>query len=203
MREERMEMASKFDFKAFVLQQWRRDAERVRQYVDALAGDLTEAELNWQAHPGHHSIWHHIWHMFLVYDHYVAGALGVRPVWEEGDWRSRIDLSPMAQAFAQTGLANEFVPRFTICKVPDSLVDELKAPPLKQYLAYVDDMFAQCTVALERASESQLAREIMVNGKPMSVLQRVTDFAHFYRHIGMMEDLRGLIRGAGKGSATS
>jgi len=185
--------------KAYVLQQWQTDVERVRQYVDALAQDLTEAELNWQAGPGLHSMWHHIWHMFLVFDHYFAGAFGIRPAWEEGNWRSRIDLASMAKAFTQEGLANEFIPRFTICRVPDSLVDELRAVPLKQYLAYVDDMFARCTVLLERASERDLAREITVSGKP----RRATDFAHLYRHIGMMEDLRGLIRGAGKGSATS
>ena len=194
-----MDSARELQLKSYVLQQWQRDVERVRQYVDTLAGDLTEAELNWQAGPGLHSMWHHIWHMFLVLDHYFTGAFGIRSVWEEGRWRSRIDLASMEKAFAFSGLANEFIPRFTICRVPDSLVDELRAVPLKQYLAYVDDMFARCTVLLERASERDLAREITVSGKP----RRATDFAHMYRHIGMMEDLRGLIRGAGKGSATS
>jgi hypothetical protein len=197
-----MEPSPKFDFKAHVIQQWRRETQRVRQYVDALVGDLTEAELNWQAHPGFHSMWHHVWHMFLVFDHYFAGAFGIRPAWEEGNWRSRIDLATMAKAFTQAGLANEFVPRFTICDVPDSLVDDLKAPPLKQYLAYVDDMLARCTRVLEQASESELARVITVNGTPMPAVERATDFVHAYRHIGMMEDLRGLIRGPGKGSAT-
>lgn len=198
-----MGSSGEFQLKAYVLQQWQRDAERVRQYVDTLAGDLTEAELNWQAGPGLHSMWHHIWHMFLVLDHYFTGAFGIPSVWEGGKWSTRIDLASMAKAFTYPGLANEFIPRFTICKVPDSLVDELRAPPLKQYLAYVDDMFARCTAVLERASEPELAREIRVNGKPMTAVQRATDFAHPYRHIGMMEDLRGLIRGAGKGSASS
>lgn len=197
-----MEPSPKFDFKAYVVQQWRREIQRVRQYVDALVGDLTEAELNWQARPGLHSMWHHVWHMFLVFDHYFAGAFGIRPVWEEGDWRSRIDLVSMAKAFAQEGLANEFIPRFTICDVPDSLVDDLKAPPLKQYLAYVDDMLAKCGLALERASESEFARVITARGKLVAAVECATDFAHAYRHIGMMEDLRGLIRGPGKGSAT-
>ena len=190
------------DFKAYLLRQWNRDVERVRRYVNVLVGDLTEAELNWQAHPGFHSMWHHIWHMFLCHDYYFAGAFGIRPVWEEGNWRSRLDLASMANAFTYTGLANEFIPRFSICDVPDSLVDDLKAPPLNQYLAYVDDMLAKSTAVLERASPGELSREITMGGKVMTAAQRATDFAHVYRHVGMMEDLRGLIRGPGRGSAS-
>ncbi len=197
-----MEPSPKLEFKAYVVQQWRGEAQRVRQLVDALVGDLTAAELNWQAGPGLHSMWHHVWHMFLVLDHYFAGAFGIRPVWEEGGWRSRIHLGSMAKAFIQAGLANEFVPRFTICDVPDSLVDDLKAPPLEQYLAYADDMLAKSGLVLERASENDLARVITARGKPVAAVECATDFAHAYRHIGMMEDLRGLIRGPGKGSAT-
>jgi len=197
-----MEPSLKLDLKTYVVQQWRRDAQRVRQHVDALVGDLTAAELNWQAGPGLHSMWHHVWHMFLVLDHYFAGAFGTRPVWEEGNWRSRIHLGSMTKAFTQAGLANEFVPRFSICDVPDSLVDDLKAPPLEQYLAYADDMLAKSSLVLERASEEELARVITARGKLVTAVECATDFCHPYRHIGMMEDLRGLIRGPGKGSAT-
>ena len=197
-----MEPSLGLDLKAYVVQQWRRETQRVRQHVDALVGDLTAAELNWQAGPGLHSMWHHVWHMFLVLDHYFAGSFGIRPVWEEGGWRSRIGLASMARVFTQAGLANEFVPRFSICDVPDSLVDDLKALPLKQYLAYADDMLAKSSQVLERASENDLARVITARGKPVTVVECATDFAHAYRHIGMMEDLRGLIRGPGKGSAT-
>lgn len=147
-------------------------------------------------------MWHHVWHMFLCHDYYFAGAFGILSVWEEGKRSAWIDLASMAKAFTYPGLANEFIPRFTIFDVPDSLVDELKALPLKQYLAYVDDMFERCTAVLERASERDFAREIVMGGKPMTAVQRATDFSHIYRHIGMMEDLGGLIRGPGKGSAT-
>ncbi|MSQ07027.1 MAG: hypothetical protein EXR54_08195 [Dehalococcoidia bacterium] len=54
-----------FGFKDHVLYVWQFESQQVRRYVDLLAGDLSEEELNWQARPGHHSMWHHIWHMFL------------------------------------------------------------------------------------------------------------------------------------------
>jgi hypothetical protein len=49
------------DFKEFLIKQYRWDAGMVRHMLGVLTGDLSEGELNWQAQPGHHSIWHHVW----------------------------------------------------------------------------------------------------------------------------------------------
>ena len=108
----------------------------------------------------------------------------------------------MAAAFKQTGLANEFIPRFTICGVPDSLVDELRAPSIGQFLAYVDAMLERCAAVLEQTSEGEFSREIISGGRPRTVAQRAAGLSHVYRHVGMMENLRGLIRGPGQGTAS-
>ena len=108
----------------------------------------------------------------------------------------------MAKVFDHSGLAHEYIPRFTICGVPDSLVDELKALPLDKYLAYADAILSRNTAVLEGASEAEPCREVSFGGRMVPLAQRATGFAHVYRHIGMMEDVRGSIRGPGKGSVT-
>jgi len=191
------------DFKELLLRRYRWDAGTARHMLGVLTGDLSEAELNWQASLGHHSIWHHVWHMFLSNDYYFAGALGVPAVWDEENWRERIDLVPMARAFDYPGNALDgMVPRFVIADVPDSLVDELTAPPLEQYLAYVDDFLARSTARLEAATEEQLSKHVPLYGQRPRAYDVATSFSHVYRHIGMMEDLRGLIRGPGTGTAS-
>jgi uncharacterized damage-inducible protein DinB len=188
----------------FLVRQYRTNAAMTRRMLDAVTSDLTEDELNWQAHPGHHSIWHNVWHMFLSNDYYFAYAMGTRPVWDEGGWQDKIDLTSMARAFDYPGKAADGpVPRFVIADVPDTLVDELKAPSLAAYLEYVDDMLARTSEVLASASEEQLKRRIdfYQSGQiPAHVL--ATGFSHCDRHIGMIEDIRGLIRGPGQGTAT-
>jgi len=187
----------------FLVTQYRWEAGTARHMTDVLTSDLREDELNWQAGPGHHSIWHNLWHMFLSNDYYSAAALGVPAVWDGGNWRERIDLAPMARAFEFAGNAEDGpVPRFVIANVPDSLVDELKAPPLEQYLAYVDDLIARTTEKIESATEEQLQRRVSWYGRRQPAYVPLTSFGHVYRHIGMMEDLRGLIRGPGEGTAS-
>jgi hypothetical protein len=94
------------------------------------------------------------------------------------------------------------VPRFVIADVPDSLVDELKAAPLASYLAYVDDMNAKTTATLEDAPPERLLERVEWYGRRAPAYYVATDFGHVFRHIGMMEDLRGLIRGPGAGTAS-
>lgn len=192
------------DLRVFLVRQYRYNAASTRHMLDAVTSDLTEDELNWQARPGHHSIWHHVWHMFLSNDYYFADAMGSRPVWEEGNWQQRIDLTPMARAFDYPGnAAGGPVPRFVIADVPDSLVDELQAPPLDAYLAYVDDMLARTTETLSNATEEQLKRRVQNYDLPAVPAHVVaTGFSHCSRHIGMIEDIRGLIRGPGQGTAS-
>jgi hypothetical protein len=191
------------DFKPFLITRYRWDAGVSRYMVDKLIGDLTEDELNWQPSPGHHSIWHNLWHMYLSNDYYFAAAMDVQPAWEAGDWRNSIDCSAMARAFAQSGTAEDGpAPRFVIADVPDSLVDELKAVPVASYLAYVDELIARTTEILENATEEQLQRRVEWYGRRGPAYARAADFTHVYRHIGMMEDLRGLIRGPGSGTAS-
>ena len=193
------------ELRTLLVRQYRYNAALHRHMLDAVTSDLTPDELNWQARAGHHSIWHHVWHMFLSNDYYFANAMGTRPVWEEGDWRERIDLAPMARAFDYPGnAAGGPVPRFVIADVPDDLVDELKALPLKDYLAYVDDLIARTTEVLENATEEQLKRRVQnydhIPPVPAHVV--ATGFSHVARHIGMIEDIRGLIRGPGQGTAS-
>jgi hypothetical protein len=172
--------------------------------IGQLTDDLSEDELNWQARPGHHSIWHHIWHMFLSNDFYSADALKMTPIWEEGNWRDRLNVRNMARAFDYSGNALDgAVPRFVIADVPDDLVDELKAIPLASYLEYVDDLLAKTTERVQAASEEQLlARIPWYFGRTRPAYEQIVGFAHCYRHIGMMEDIRGLIRGPGQGTAS-
>jgi len=191
------------DLRDFLTTQYRWDAGTARHMTNVLTSDLTEDELNWQAGPGHHSIWHNLWHMFLSNDYYSAAALGEPAVWDEGNWRERIDLTAMARAFEFPGNAEDGpVPRFVIADVPDSLVDELKSPPLDQYLAYVDELIAATTRKIESAMEEQLRRRVTWYERRQPAYVPLTSFAHVYRHIGMMEDLRGLIRGPGAGTAS-
>jgi hypothetical protein len=197
-----MPAAPTFDFKAYVLQQWDYSARQTRQYVESLTSDLTDDELNWQSAPGIHSIWHHVWHAFLSVDYLFAHAFGIPPHWEEGSWQSRIDLSSMKRAFDHSDLAYGYCPRFVICDVPDSLVDELRAPHLPEFLAYVDQILARCGRVLHEASDEDLFAEFLAYGR-MSPRVSAARFNHVYRHIGMMESVRGLIRGPGQGSATS
>lgn len=188
----------------FLTRQYRYNAGMTRHMLDAVTKDLTEDELNWQAQPGHHSIWHHVWHMFLSNDYYFADAMQTAPVWEAGNWRERIDLTSMARVFDYPGNAEDGpVPRFVIADVPDSLVDELKAPSLPAYLEYVDDMLAKTADVLSNATEEQLKRRVdfyEFGQLPAHVM--ATGFAHSSRHIGMIEDVRGLIRGPGQGTAS-
>ena len=195
------------DFQDLLINQYRWDAATARQMVGVLTDDLSEDELNWQARPGHHSIWHHIWHMFLSNDYYSAAAWGLPAVWDEGNWRDRIDLTSMARVFDYPGKGigngeESVVPRFAIFDVPDSLVDELKAPPLDQYMAYVDDLIATTTRRLVGASEEQLLRKVPWYGQQKPAFSQIVPFGHVSRHIGMMEDVRGLIRGPGAGTAS-
>jgi hypothetical protein len=191
------------DFKEFLVTQYRWDAGTARHMTNVLTSDLSEDELNWQPRPEHHSIWHNLWHMFLSNDFYGAAALDMPAVWDEGNWRERIDLAPMARAFEFPGNANDGpVPRFVIADVPDSLVDELKAVPLASYLAYVDELIATTTARLEAATEEQLLRRVTWYERRQPAYVPLTRFSHVYRHIGMIEDLRGLLRGPGAGTAS-
>jgi hypothetical protein len=193
------------DLRTFLVRQYRYNAAFHRHMLDQVTGDLTPDELNWQARPGHHSIWHNVWHVFLSNDYYFADAMQVPAVWDAGNWRERIDLTPMARAFDYPGnAAGGPVPRFVIADVPDELVDELKAPSLAAYLEYVDAMLARTTEVLEGASEEQLKRRVqnydIVPPAPAHVV--ATGFSHVARHIGMIEDIRGLMRGPGQGTAS-
>jgi hypothetical protein len=195
------------DGKRLLINQFRWGAALARHMVDQVTGDLSDDELNWQAQPGHHSIWHNIWHMYLSNDYYAAAALDLPAVWEEGDWRNKIDLTNMSRVFdyPDRGVGNGFesvVPRFVIFDVPDSLVDELKAVPLDQYLAYVDDLTEKTTQRLVSASEEQLTKKVESYGRMTPAHTQITGFGHVSRHIGMMEDIRGLLRGPGSGSAS-
>jgi hypothetical protein len=192
------------DLGAFIVRQYRYNAALHRHMLDQVTADLTPEELDWQARPGHHSIWHNVWHMFLSNDYYFADAMQVPAVWDAGNWAQRIDLAPMARVFDYPGnAAGGPCPRFVIADVPDDLVDELKAPPLHQYLAYVDDLLARTTEVLEGATEEQLKRRIQnYDLPPVPAHAVVTGFSHVARHIGMIEDIRGLMRGPGKGTAS-
>jgi hypothetical protein len=192
------------DLKTFLLRQYRHNAGLTRHMIGVLSDDLSQDQLNWQARPGHHSIWHHIWHMFLSNDYYFADAMQTPPVWEAHNWAQRIDLTPMARVFDFPGnAAGGPCPRFVIADVPDSLVDELRAPALASYLEYVDDFLATSTETLETATEDQLKRKVQNYGLPPSPAHAVaTGFHHCARHIGMIEDVRGLMLGPGKGTAS-
>ena len=185
-----------FGFKEHVLWQWDHESALVRRFVNRVTGDLTDGELNWQSVPGVHSIWHQVWHMFLSLDHYFSHAFAIKSCWDDGGWASRMDLSGMQQAFDYPGLVYDYLPRFTICEVPDTLVDELRAPPLADFLKYVDGMLARCRSVLEKASEEDLCTEFFAYGR-MAPRVTAARFEHVYRHLGMMEFTRGLIRGPG------
>ncbi len=81
-------------------------------------------------------------------------------------------------------------------------MDEVKAVPLASYLEYVDDLIDRTTRKIASATEEQLQRRVSWYGRRQPAYVPLTSFAHVYRHIGMMEDLRGLIRGPGAGTAT-
>jgi hypothetical protein len=188
------------DFKELLVKQYRSDSLMVRYMVQKLTGDLTEDELNWQANPGHHSVWHNVWHMFLSNDYYAASGLQQPPVWEE--WQGRLDLSNMARAFDFPGNAEDGpCPRFVIADVPDDLVDELKAISLPSFLEYVDDLHEKTLQRISETPEQRLLEKEKRYGIRWPVYGSVT-FSHAYRHIGMIEDLRGLIRGPGEGTAS-
>jgi hypothetical protein len=190
------------DFHELLRRQYRRDSLMVRHMIGVLTDDLTEDELNWQANPGHHSIWHHIWHMFLSNDYYAADALQLPSVWDEGKWADRLDLAPMSRAFDYPGNAEDGpCPRFVIADVPDDLVDELKAIPLPAFLSYVDDLHEKTAERLANASPDRLLERVERYGYQWPVYGGLS-FSHAYRHIGMIEDLRGLIRGPGQGTAS-
>jgi hypothetical protein len=195
------------DVKQLLINQYRWGAAMSRQMVDVLTADLSQDELNWQARPGHHSIWHNLWHMYLSNDYYAAAALDMPAIWDEGGWRDRIDLANMARAFdfPERGTGNgeeSVVPRFVIFDVPDTLVDELKAAPLAQYLAYVDDLHEKTTQRLTALSEERLLKKVPWYGRSVPAFSQIVGFGHVSRHIGMMEDVRGLLRGPGHGTAS-
>jgi len=190
------------DFHQLLRRQYRWDSGMTRFMIGKLTNDLTEDELNWQANPGHHSIWHNIWHMFLSNDYYSADALQLPSVWDEGKWAERLDLSNMSKAFQYPGNAQDGpCPRFVIADVPDDLVDSLTAIPLPSFLEYVDELRVKTLDRLKAASPDRLLEDVERYGYRFPVYGGVS-FAHAYRHIGMIEDLRGLIRGPGKGTAS-
>jgi hypothetical protein len=85
--------------------------------------------------------------------------------------------------------------------VPDELVDDLKAIPLQSYLAYVDELQEKTLESLKSAPEERLLETVERYGFRWPVYGGL-GFSHAYRHIGMIEDLRGLIRGPGQGTAS-
>lgn len=188
----------------FLVPQYRSNFLFHRQLLDQVTSDLTDDELNWQAMPGHHSVWHHVWHMWLSNDYYFADAFLVPAVWDEGNWAKRLDLSSMARVFDYPGKADgAAVPRFVISDVPDSLVDELKAASLAGYMEYVDHLLERTTQLLSLMTEEQLKRRVdWYGGAPIPAHVAGLGFSHVARHIGMIEDLRGLIRGPGQGTAS-
>lgn len=195
------------DFKELLVKQERWESAMVLRMVRQLTDDLSEDELNWQAGPGHHSIWHNIWHMFLSNDYYAAEAWGLPAVWDQGNWRDRINLAPMARVFDYPGKGmglgvESACPRFVIFDVPDSLVDELRAPPLEQYMAYVDDLLATTAVRLAQTPPEMLLERVPWYGLQAPRYSAALGYGHVYRHIGMMEDVRGLMRGPGEGTAS-
>jgi hypothetical protein len=195
------------DVKTLLINQYRWGAAVARNMVDVLTGDLTEDELNWQARPGHHSIWHNLWHMYLSNDYYAAAALDLPAIWEQENWRERLDLTRMAKVFDYpdrgSGLGHEsVVPRFVIFDVPDDLVDELKAIPLSEYLRYVDDLAEKTTERLVASTEEALLAKVPWYGRTVPAFSQIVGFGHVSRHIGMMEDVKGLLRGPGSGSAS-
>lgn len=87
--------------------------------------------------------------------------------------------------------------------MPDDLVDELKSIWLVSYLEYVDDLPSKTEERLKQATDEQLLERIpWYFGRHRPAYEQVVGFAHVYRHIGMMEDLRGLIRGPRAGTAS-
>ncbi len=195
------------DFKELLIKQNRWEAGLTLHMVHQLTDDLSEDELNWQAGSGHHSIWHNIWHMYLSNDYYSAEAFEMPAVWDAHNWRDRIDLAPMARAFDYpdkgTGVGIESAcPRFVIFDVPDTLVDDLKAPPLAQYMAYVDDLLATTAARLDAIPPEKLLERVPWYGMQAPRWSAGLGFGHVSRHIGMMEVIRGQLRGPGAGTAS-
>jgi hypothetical protein len=188
----------------FLVRQYRFNSGFHRRLLDDVLSDLGPDELNWQPGPGHHSIWHNVWHMFLSNDYYFADAFETPPVWESERWAARLDLHPMARAFEMQGnAAGGPVPKFVIADVPDSLVDDLKAISLSGYLQYVDSMLESTARTLSELDEERLKRPMerygLISG-PAHI--HGTGFSHVARHIGMIETLKGLLRGPGGGTAS-
>jgi DinB superfamily len=194
--------AQPFQFKDFVLYQWKSGSQLTRRWVENILVDLTDDELNWQSAPGIHSIWHHVWHMYLGLDYLVAHAFEVEPAWEEDDWRSRIDLTSMEPAFEYEGIVFGYAPRFSICEVPDQLVDGLKAPRLADFMAYVDSMLERCTGLIEAASDADLCVPYSSYGRSTPRVYSL-GLNRLCRHLGMMESVKGQMRGPGQGSAST
>jgi hypothetical protein len=136
--------------------------------------------------------------MFLSNDFYASDAAQLPSVWDEGKWAERLDLSNMKRAFDYPGNAEDGpCPRFVIADVPDELVDELKAIPLPSFLAYVDDLHERTAERLANVTPERLLDRVERYGYKWPVYNGF-GFSHSFRHIGMIEDLRGLIRGPGK-----
>lgn len=192
------------DLATFLLRQYRFNSAFHRRMLDDVLADIGNEELNWQPGPGHHSIWHNLWHMFLSNDYYFADAFETSPVWESGGWAQRLDLGSMARAFEMTGnAAGGPVPRFVIADVPDSLVDDLRSIPPGAYFEYVDSMLETTATTLASLDEDRLKRPMerygLIRG-PAHV--HGLSFSHVARHIGMIEGLKGLLRGPGGGTAS-
>jgi hypothetical protein len=192
------------DLRLFLTRQYTFESSLHRHLLEQVLAGLTEEELNWQPRPGHHSIWHNVWHMWLSHDYYFSDAFETRAIWDVGRWSERMDLTPMAQAFAHEGnAAGGCVPRFVIADVPDSLVDELKAVRLSDFLAYVDDLLGRTREFVAATTEEQLTRKVdWYGGMKLPAHAVGLGYSHVARHLGMVEDLRGLLRGPGSGTAS-
>ncbi len=165
----------------FLTRQYQYNAGMTRQMLDAVTANLTEDELNWQARPGHHSIWHHVWHMFLSNDYYFAYAMQHGAGVGVGRLGASASISRRWRA-CSTILATRTTDRalassLRTCRT--SLVDELKAPSLPAYLAYVDDMLAKTTEVLStRDGGAVEASRRLLSIRPDPGARVATSFAH-------------------------
>jgi hypothetical protein len=108
---------------------------------DALTG-LAPEDLTRAPAPGLNTVGWLIWHLTRVQDHYVAGFLGTRQIWESGPWAARFGLDPDP---SNTGYAHR---REQVTAVRPDGTDAL--------LGYLDEVDRRTRTMLETLGPAEL-----------------------------------------------
>jgi hypothetical protein len=160
---------------------------RIQQNTDRSVKDLTPAELKWQPRPEGNSIGFLLYHLARTEDRFVqANIMNVPPLWVSEKWYQKLNI--LEKDSGGFGYTAESVAAFPM-------------PPLKDLLAYFEEVRKHSLASLEAMTPQEADRVIKVGGPfgdiSLGVLWGII-MGHQTQHVGEIAYIRGLQKGLNK-----